>query len=174
VLTFGKPQQLKLREEASSNNTSVQPVRGYVSYSQYKDWMRSPVPDSEVVTKLRDYLDRANNIMDKLGHPFAHRVYQAITRYVVNYPGVVEGKEAAFKAALADQFGQKLLPKLRGLMLDECHEQLEEFSRLINDIGDEALIKAFTIARDGHFGQFQWRGFVYLEESESVLSSVVG
>ena len=172
VLTFGKPQQLKLREEANSNKTSAVSVQDYVSYSQFKGWMRSPVPDSEIVTKLRDYLDRANAIMDKLGHPFAHRVYQAITRYVVNYPGVIEGNEEAFNAALADQFGQKLLPKLRGLMLDECDEQLEEFSRLINDIGDFALIKAFAMARDGHFGQFQWRGFVYLEESEQTLSPV--
>ena len=173
VLTFGKPQQLKLREEAGDRG-SVTSIRDYVSYSQFQGWMRSPVPHSETVKKLRDYLDRANAIMDKLGHPFAHRVYQAITRYVVNYPGVAEGNvnEAPFKAALADQFGQKLLPKLRGLMLDECHEQLEEFSRLINDIGDPALIKAFAIARDGHFGQFQWRGFVYLEESEPSLSPV--
>ena len=174
VLTFGKPQQLKLREEASSNRSTASSVGGYVSYSQYKGWMRSPDPNSGEVTKLRDYLDRANNIMDKLGHPFAHRVYQAITSYVINYPGVVEGNDAAFNAALADQFGQKLLPKLRGLMLDECHEQLEEFSRLINEIGDEALIKAFAIAKNGHFGQFQWRGFVYLEESKAVPSSVVG
>ena len=171
VLTFGKPQQLKLREEASNNNTSAPSVGGYVSYSQFKGWMRSPDPNSEIVTKLRGYLDRANAIMDKLGHPFAHRVYQAITRYVVNYPGVVEGNKE-FNAALADQFGQKLLPKLRGLMLDECDEQLDEFSRLIDEIGDPALIKAFATARDGHFGQFQWRGFVYLEESEQTSSPV--
>lgn len=170
VLTFGKPQQLKLREEAS-NNTSVPSVEGYVSYSQYKEWMRKPVPNSELVNKISGYLDRANAIMDELGHPFAHRVYQAIARYVVNYPGV-KGNEAAFNAALADQFGQKLLPKLRGLMLDECDEQLKEFSRLINDIGDGDLIKAFATAKDGHFGQFQWRGFVYLEESEQTLDPV--
>jgi 5-methylcytosine-specific restriction endonuclease McrBC GTP-binding regulatory subunit McrB len=170
VLTFGKPQQLKLREEAS-NNTSVPSVEGYVSYSQFQGWMRKPDPDSEIVSKLRGYLDRANAIMNELGHPFAHRVYQAIARYVVNYPGV-EGNEAAFNAALADQFGQKLLPKLRGLMLDECDEQLEKFSGLINDIGDRDLINAFATARKGHFGQFQWRGVVYLEESEQTLDPV--
>ena len=115
-------------------------------------------------------LERANAIMDKLGHPFAHRVYQAITGYVVNYPGVVEGNKKAFNSALADQFGQKLLPKLRGLMLDECNEELNEFSRLIEEIGDEALIEAFATAKDGHFGQFHWRGFVYLEESENLVA----
>ena len=170
VLTFGKPQQLKLTEEAKSHNTSAPSVQDYVSYSQYKGWMRSPVPDSETVRKLRGYLDRANNIMDKLGHPFAHRVYQAITRYVVNYPGVIEENKETFNIALADQFGQKLLPKLRGLMLDECYEQLEEFSQLIGEIGDLALIKAFATARDGHSGQFHWRGFVYPEELEQTSS----
>ena len=174
VLTFGKPQQLKLREEANRQKNIAQSPNDYISYSQFTDWMRSPVPDSELVNKIRGYLNRANNIMDRLGHPFAHRVFQAITSYVVNYPGVVEGNETAFNAALADQFGQKLLPKLRGLMLDECDKELNEFSQLINEINDEALIKAFATARDGHFGQFQWRGFVYLEELEPVLNSVAG
>jgi DNA repair exonuclease SbcCD ATPase subunit len=174
VLTFGKPQQLKLREEASSNEYVAKPPEDYISYSQFEGWMRKPDPNSEIVTKLRGYLDRANAIMDKLGHPFAHRVYQAITRYVVNYPGVVEGNKEAFNAALADQFGQKLLPKLRGLMLDECGNQLDEFSRLIEEIGDRALIEAFTTARNGHFGQFQWRGFVYLEEESDRALSLVG
>jgi hypothetical protein len=47
-----------------------------------------PEPNSEVVENVKYYLDRANQIMEKIGHPFAHRVYQAITQYVVNYPGV--------------------------------------------------------------------------------------
>ena len=172
VLTFGKPQQLKLREEANSNKTSAVSVQDYVSYSEFKRWMRKPDPDSEIVTKLRNYLNRANEIMDKLGHPFAHRVYQAITRYVVNYPGVIDENSEAFNAALADQFGQKLLPKLRGLMIDECHRELEDFSQLINDIGDEALKNAFETAKQDHFGQFQWRGFVYPEELQQQLTKV--
>ncbi len=174
VLTFGKPEKLKLREEFISNRYTAESPKDYISYSQFKEWVRKPDPDSQLVKQISNYLERANAIMDKLGHPFAHRVYQAITCYVVNYPGVVEGNEEAFNAALADQFGQKLLPKLRGLMLDECHEELEEFSRLIDEIKDEALIKAFATARDGHFGQFHWRGFVYLKESEQTLSPVGG
>ena len=42
VLTFGKPQQLKLREEANRQRNAALSVGGYVSYSQYKGWMRSP------------------------------------------------------------------------------------------------------------------------------------
>ncbi|MBE9168941.1 hypothetical protein IQ238_15950 [Pleurocapsales cyanobacterium LEGE 06147] len=166
VLTFGKPQQLKLREEANSNGSSAGSFQGYVSYSQFEGWMRKPEPNSDLVSQIHHYLDNANAIMDKLGHPFAHRVYQAITRYVVNYPGVVEENSEAFNAALADQFGQKLLPKLRGLMIDECHKELENFSSIFKQIGDRALIDAFETAKEGHFGQFQWRGFVYPEQSK--------
>ena len=74
-----------------------------------------------------------------MGHPFAHRVYQAITQYVVNYPMGA----ANLKFALADQFGQKLLPKLRGVMIDEVREQLEELEQIIKEIGDQPLIEAF-------------------------------
>jgi predicted nucleic acid-binding Zn-ribbon protein len=165
VLTFGKPEKLKLREEFHGNENAAKLPEDYISYSQFEGWMRSPDPDSQLVKQISSYLERANTIMDKLGHPFAHRVYQAIVCYVVNYPGVVEENDEAFNAALADQFGQKLLPKLRGLMLDECHEELEEFSRLIDELKDEALIKAFATARDGRFGQFHWRGFVYIQNN---------
>ena len=164
VLTFGKPQKLKLREEYHQNGRSLKSPESYVSYSQFQSWMRKPDPNSEVVRKVRSDLDRANQIMEKLGHPFAHRVYQAITAYVVNYPGVMEGDREAFKVALADQFGQKLLPKLRGLTIDECHEELEQLSKLIREIGDSSLDRAFEQAKAGRYGQFQWRGFVYQSE----------
>ena len=170
VLTFGKPQALKLRQEYRQNGTPLAAPCGYISYSQFKDWIRKPVPNSLVVEEVRRYLDNANQIMEKLGHPFAHRVYQAITAYVVNYPGVMEGEKEAFKAALADQFGQKLLPKLRGLMIDECHEELEQFSGLIQEIADPSLEQAFEQAKQGRYGQFQWRGFV----SETTTSMSIG
>ena len=169
VLTFGKPEEFALR---NGNKNLAITSQDYISYSQFQGWIRKPDPDSEIVTKLRNYLNDANTIMDKLGHPFAHRVYQAITSYVINYPGVSDGDESAFNAALADQFGQKLLPKLRGLMIDECHRELEDFSRLINDIGDKALMDAFEAAKQDRFGQFQWRGFVYPKESKQESAPV--
>lgn len=70
----------------------------------------------------------------------------------------------SFKFALADQFGQKLLPKLRGVMVDEAHEQLEEMSRIIDEINDQPLITAFDKARKGRYGQFTWQGLVYEDE----------
>nr|WP_236116941.1 AAA family ATPase [Hassalia byssoidea] len=159
VITFGKPKNLQLRQQNQHQNGTGRPS-GYLAYSDLKQWTKIPEPQSDVVEKVKYYLDRANNVMEKMGHPFAHRVYQGITQYVVNYPMV----ESAFNFALADQFGQKLLPKLRGVMIDEAHEELEELEKIIAEIGDYPLIEAFRKAREGRYGQFQWQGLVYQDE----------
>ncbi|TVP62614.1 MAG: AAA family ATPase [Nodularia sp. (in: Bacteria)] len=163
VLTFGKPQKLKLRQENTIKNTSNQSSE-YLSYSHFQNWIKIPDPNSEIVNKIKYFLNQANEVMEKMGHPFAHRVYQAVTQYVINYPGVDNINSDAFKFALADQFGQKLLPKLRGVMVDEAHEQLDELKEIISQIGDIALIAAFEKAREGRYGQFSWQGLIYQDE----------
>ncbi|AMW30814.1 AAA family ATPase [Arthrospira platensis] len=163
VLTFGKPENLRLRED-SNNSNQVNKSSGYLDYEKFKAWRRRPQVNSPVVRKVKEYLDQANNVMEKIGHPFAHRVYQAITQYVVNYPGVSEVNSAEFRYALADQFGQKLLPKLRGLMIDDYHEELEEMKQLIEQLGDEPLTRAFERSRNSSTGQFEWKGLIYPEE----------
>ncbi len=160
VITFGKPKSLQLRQQNQHPNGTARPS-GYLSYSDFQQWKKIPNPQSDVVEKVKYYLDKVNKVMEKMGHPFAHRVYQAITQYVVNYPMV---ESADFKFALADQFGQKLLPKLRGVMIDEAHQELEELEHIIAEIGDIPLIEAFQKAREGRYGQFQWQGLVYQDE----------
>ncbi len=106
--------------------------------------------------------DRANNIMEQLGRPFAHRVYQGIAKYVANYPNA-HHDQSIMKSAIADQFGQKLLPKLRGIMVEDSNVKphLDELKTLINELQDEPLNRAFEKACEGQYGQFQWKGMVY-------------
>lgn len=160
VITFGKPEKLQLRQEAQNQNGNNRPS-GYLAYSGFLEWKRKPDTNSEVVKQVRVYLNRVNQVMEKIGHSFAHRVYQAITQYVVNYPGVEDVDSEAFRFAVADQFGQKLLPKLRGVMIEEAHEELDEIFAIITEIGDSSLTEAFNQARLGRYGQFQWQGLVY-------------
>ncbi|BAZ89816.1 hypothetical protein NIES932_12990 [Raphidiopsis curvata NIES-932] len=165
VLTFGRPQNLKLRQENQGGAVQYQDQdSSYLPYSHFQEWVKLPDPNSEIVRSVKYFLNQANEVMEKMGHPFAHRVYQAITQYVVNYPQMETINSPSFKFALADQFGQKLLPKLRGVMVDEAHEQLEEMSRIIDDINDQPLITAFDKARKGRYGQFTWQGLVYEDE----------
>jgi predicted nucleic acid-binding Zn-ribbon protein len=163
VLTFGKPQNLNLLQEnqriSNSHNYS-----SYLPYSDFRKWIKIPDPNSMIIDRLQDILNRTNNLMESMGHPFAHRVYQAIIQYVVNYPGVEEIDSPAFKFAIADQFGQKLLPKLRGVMVDEMNKELDELDGIITEIDDNPLILAFKKARLGRYGQFYWQGLVYQDE----------
>lgn len=160
VLTFGKPKTLQLRQTKTTEEQ--RPV--YVSYSSFEQWFKTPDQNSEVVQKVKDYLDQANNIMESIGHPFAHRVYQAITQYVINYPGVSDLNCEEFRFALVDQFAQKLLPKLRGLMIDDYQEELSKFASLIEELGDASLTEAFKKAENSRSGQFEWKGLIYPEE----------
>ncbi|MBG0745984.1 MAG: AAA family ATPase [Planktothrix agardhii KL2] len=160
VLTFGKPKTLQLSKTRTTEGQ--RPV--YVSYSSFEQWFKTPDQNSEVVQKVKDYLDRTNNIMESIGHPFAHRVYQAITQYVINYPGVSDSNSEEFRFALVDQFAQKLLPKLRGLTIDDYQEELNKFTSLIEQLGDASLTEAFIKARGSRSGQFEWKGLIYPEE----------
>lgn len=164
VLTFGKPYQLQLKEESNHNNSA--PTE-YLSYDSFQQWVTQPNENNEVVEAVKEDIDRTNQVMEKMGYSFGHRVYQAITKYVVNYPGVVDSNSAEFKSAIADQFGQKILPKLRGLMVDEAKKELDELQEILEKTEDNSLIQAFENARNGQLGQFQWRGLVYEEKGES-------
>ncbi|MCM1982026.1 AAA family ATPase [Lyngbya confervoides] len=161
VLTFGRPPELKLRGAA----TKPSPSSDYISWENFQRWTKDPNDILEVTEAVHEYVDKANHIMESLGRPFAHRVYQAFAKYVANYPNA-DQDEAIRNQAIADQFGQKLLPKLRGVMVEErtVKESLDALERLLAQLGDEALSQAFEKARLGHYGQFQWQGVVYPQD----------
>ncbi|NJK64082.1 MAG: AAA domain-containing protein [Synechococcaceae cyanobacterium SM2_3_1] len=168
ILTFGRPEALKLKEENQGFHPAIS-RDSYLPYTGFLGWNKRTDPSSDIVKQIKgDFLDKANRIMESLGHPFAHRVYQAITRYVINYPGVIEGNTLAFNASIADQFGQKLLPKLRGIMVEDNKQELNELSALIENLNDPALQNAFENAQNvsRSYGQFQWRGLIYKQEEE--------
>ena len=161
VLTFGKPNELKLR----GKRQEVPKPSSYLPWSEFKEWLRDPDPNTTIVQEVKEFVDQANAIMEALGHPFAHRVYQAIAKYVVNYPGA-DKDETIRNQAIADQFGQKILPKLRGLRLEDTtvNNELEKMGALIDKLDDMALKVAFEKAKHGRYGQFQWKGMVYQNE----------
>lgn len=161
VLTFGKPHELKLRD---GNQSKPATPTEYVTWETFNQvWTKQPSPNSAATELVKEYVDRANDIMDSLGRPFAHRVFQAFAKYVANYPNA-DQDETIVKLAIADQFGQKLLPKLRGVMIEDHREALNKMEDLLKELGDDALNRAFEKARRGQYGQFQWKGMVYPQE----------
>ena len=82
--------------------------------------------------------------------------------YVANYPDV-EGSDR-LRDSLADQVEMRLLPKLRGLEVDQADGTFSDLQAFVDsEIGDKALAEAIgdsvAAARDGS-GQFVWNGIV--------------
>lgn len=157
VLTFGQPKELKLRgDRGNKPPISLE----YLPWDTFQGWINETSQGHSDMVK--DYVDRANTIMEALGRPFAHRVYQSIAKYVANYPNA-NSDDLIMKSAIADQFGQKLLPKLRGIMVEDSNVKphLNSLKSLINELDDEPLNFAFNKACEGQYGQFQWKGMIY-------------
>ena len=160
VITFGQPPKLELGNLRKSNLQDYS-LSGYLSYDRFQSWIKKPVSDSPIVKQVEKLLSKTNHIMGELGHPFAHRVYQSIVYYVVNYPEIEDVNSEAFKSAISDQFGQKILPKLRGLAIEDefIQDKLDRLGEIVNAIGDANLTAAFARSRQGY--QFQWKGLIY-------------
>ena len=94
--------------------------------------------------------------MDKVGKPFGYRVAQGIASYVENYPKWVQDRESI---AFADQVEQRILPKLRGIDLEENEGALNTISNLIAETNDTLLATAFNSGKEENsHGVFMWQG----------------
>jgi len=146
VLRFGRPEKLEVsgggNEETSHNKTA---------YSNWEDWIKPPLEDdSEFGKKLHDL----NKHLDGVGKAFGHRVFKGILSYIANYPDLSDkGKNNA----LADQLEVKILPKLRGLEMDndESRKLIEHMKPLIEETEDMELL----IALDESNKRAEKRGF---------------
>lgn len=157
VLRFGKPEHLKKDKPQPKKPPNV-----YLRYEHWENWLPPALPQHEEDT-FKEVCQNLNSALAKIHRPFAMRVYQAMYRYVTRYPRWVPD---GFRCAMADQFEQKIIPRLRGLSREEREneEVLDEISRLIHGLGDGALTSAFGAARDRPV--FQWAG-VNREEKQA-------
>lgn len=162
AIAMPRPAKLELgRVSSTVAAANIAPPEGYLTYQQFRAWFQVPDPDSAAVREVEKILAQTNEVMEEMGHPFAHRVYQAIAQYAVNYPGAEDIRSEKFRWALADSFAQKILPKLRGIVIGDrqMQQNLDELGAIINAIGDNSLAAAFAKARQGY--QFQWKGMSY-------------
>ena len=124
----------------------------------YKNWCLWQEDNSERSQEMLRLIKPINEVLDKVGRPFAYRVRHAIKAYVSFYPG---NSQASFNAALADQIEMKILPKLNGLELDATgfESVKSKLSEVIEILQDDGLRDAFENACDqSQSSFFKWRG----------------
>ena len=111
---------------------------------------------------LNDWISKLNGGMDIVGKPFAHRVHQAILSYAANYPR--QSGQEHLRLALADQIEQRIMPKLRGLELEDNEGGLDAIRKVVEETHDQALLSAFRQGIESKTGTFLWRGLDRGEE----------
>lgn len=162
VLRFPKPKDL--RPDLPRMGERWKPT-GYLPKRRWtQEWTRRVADmDNAAYGRATATVSAINGIMDEMGRPFGHRMGQAILYYVANYPsqpGRTDEPEL-IDNALADQIELRLLPRLRGVVVDENRNSLYELAGRARSLGDDALGNAIenAVQRSHETGLFVWRGF---------------
>jgi len=79
--------------------------------------------------------------------------------YIANYP-----HENRREIALADQIAMRVMPKLRGLDLDQHKADLGQIAGHIQSL-DPAISRAFGSAMNNKQGFFRWQGIDWDENA---------
>jgi outer membrane murein-binding lipoprotein Lpp len=145
VLRFGRPKRLDAQTRIAPGDAQSSAL----GIEQWMEWAGGPT----VPALVDDSIQKLNDAMDRVQRPFAHRVAQAIRRYVANYGTLGASLE---KQALADQIEQRILPKLRGLDVQEAEAALEGVRSVILATEDQVLLGAFEESKAT--GNFLWKG----------------
>ncbi len=157
ILRFGKPDEKVIINE---NNVVQLPQQSFLSFDQWKLWKKPYASEAPWYEDVQEWIKRLNTALDKVGRPFGFRVQQAIQTYTSNYPMVDQGHR--YKLAFADQIEQKIIPKLRGIDVNDniTNATLNEVATIISQLEDPSLEEAFRLAREEskRIGMFQWRG----------------
>ena len=124
----------------------------------WRDWIR---PIEQITHQHRRSADEAigklAQIMEDFGRPFGHRLRDAMLAYVANYPFSSEDTMNV-SVALADQVEFRILPKLRGIVIDDHRKPFEGLIKLLReDLHDEAFAERLEHVPQ-HSDRFIWRG----------------
>ncbi|WP_457579572.1 chromosome segregation ATPase-like protein [Ensifer adhaerens] len=155
VLRFSAPKTIRT---TSQKGTIAEPEA--LSANRWRSWIK-PVSAVENEPAVVEGVDRMVNLMKGFKRPFGHRLGRAIMSYVANYSSFEQTRD--LRVPLADQVEMRLLPKLRGIEVEDGNDHA--FSELISFVDeklrDDQLAKAIEesirSAKEGS-GQFVWNG----------------
>ncbi|MGG7566576.1 chromosome segregation ATPase-like protein [Rhodovulum sp. DZ06] len=130
-----------------------------LSRRRWARWVQPGLPSGDVST-VDEEIVRLADVMRGMHRPFGHRLEKAMKHYVANYSPVDGGDR--IRDALADQVEMRLLPKLRGVEVEQLRGPFEDLQKLVHErLGDEPLataIEASVAQSMAESGRFTWSG----------------
>jgi len=135
-----------------------------LSRQTWDEWCKGKRQSAVDTGELQSKFKKINGALKHVERGVAHRVFQAVQRYVESYPVFAAGSaEKAADMALVDQFAMKILPKLKGVPTDT--QDGKACLGGIESVLPEDLNEDFAQARRGDF--FEWQGCEKLFEIQS-------
>jgi predicted nucleic acid-binding Zn-ribbon protein len=156
ILQFAAPTNFPVQSHARGSDRP----REAQSFKSWRTWIK-PASNLEggVRTAVDGVIEKLAKIMEDCGRPFGHRLRDAIIAYVANYPA---GRGYDYRAALVDQIEFRILPKLRGLEIENHRAAFDDLDRLLRDELNDSLmadrIAELQTRQAGGTGLFVWRG----------------
>lgn len=130
-----------------------------LSREHWNTWVRKTTDLGAEKTRVEGNLGELVDIMRDLRRPIGYRLYGAMMSYVANYPK--NGGRGSVDIPLADQVEMRLLPKLRGVGMDQAAGYLDTLAGFVDSTLKDAELKDAireSAERSQETGQFVWRG----------------
>ncbi len=141
LLSFPSPRNMRLEKQGHISRSKER-----LPFETWKQWC-----GEKRSSEAADTLNEINDIMERVGRPFGHRLFRAIHTYIAQYPGsTLEARDHAW----SDQWAMKILPRLKGLEC-EARRVREGLDALARHLPAE-LTESFEQARREDY--FAWRG----------------
>lgn len=154
ILRFAAPKRI----EGGHVEQPTEETRA-LSRSTWQGWVR-PISEANRRGPVSANIETMVDLMKDFKRPFGHRLGRAMMAYVANYPEV--GGAQPVQDALADQVEMRLLPKLRGIEVEQAGPQFSKLRSFVeNDLGDGVLAQAISESMQhaaDTTGQFVWSG----------------
>jgi len=152
VLRFSRPEKM-----ISDLPVAVQKSEEFLPLSVWNSWKKNhDFLEPRGRGEIEGWIEELNNGLDNIGRPFGYRINQAIFSYVANYPAV--NAQNNHHLAFADQIEQRILPKMRGLDIEQNRSCFETIRTVIEKLDDKDLGDAFDKAMRKDDILFSWYG----------------
>jgi len=155
IMRFGRPRDLANVpvKDVAQKFRATHPMMK----ATWNEWIAEGRQRS-VDKKYEALIAELNDALDQVGRPFAYRTQRAILAYLGMYP---DQSDAGLQQALADQVEQRVLPKLRGVDMNEQAGKAAVLAvaDVVKKVGDgelQAAIERGGSQETGHL--FVWSG----------------
>ena len=158
ILQFAAPKKFAPPPPEDARNSATDAQR----FEEWRTWVK---PGNSLSAAAKDnansVIETLATIADGVGRPFGHRLRDAVIAYAANYPKEGDSRPD-IREALADQIEFRIMPKLRGVEIENNRQHFEDVAKLIrHDLNDSEFadrLDHVVEEQSSGTGLFVWRG----------------